>query len=36
MGILTPSNTWFPVPTPVLKPNGSSIASAILQGSQVW
>ena len=29
-GIWTPSNTWFPGPTQVLKPNGSSIVFARL------
>jgi len=28
-GIWTPSNTWFPGPTQVLNPNGSSIGAAV-------
>ena len=31
-GIQTPSNTWFPGPTRVLKPNGISIGSAVFAG----
>ena len=31
-GILTPSNTWFPGPTQVLNPNGSSIGAAVFAG----
>ena len=27
-----PSNTWFPGPTQVLNPNGSSIGAAVLAG----
>jgi len=31
-GILTPSNTWFPGPTKVLNPKGSSIGAAVFAG----
>jgi len=31
-GIWTPSNTWFPGPTQVLNPKGSSISAAIFAG----
>ena len=31
-GIWTPSNTWFPGPTQVLNPNGSSIGAAVFAG----
>ena len=30
-----PSNTWFPGPTQVLNPNGSSIGSAVFAGLSV-
>ena len=32
MGIWTPSNTWFPVPTRDISPNGISIGAAVF----VW